>query len=100
MIFGIRTLKKLILQSFDPIILHFNSNDLYPLTELEYLEIDACSFATFLNVLEHIDSNIQHLRIRLIYESHHNGTVINSTIINEWLSNHQVPSKSLLGSIQ
>lgn len=94
MIFEIRSLKKLILHSFDPIILQLISNDLHPLTELEYLEIDGCSIATFLNVLKHIGSNIQQLRIRLLYESHHNGTVINPTIINDWLSNHQVSSKS------
>lgn len=94
MIFEIRTLKKLILHSFDPIILQLNSNDIHPFTELEYLEIDACSMATFLTVLQYIGSNIQHLKIRLTYENYHHGTVINPTIINDWLFNHQVSSKS------
>jgi hypothetical protein len=89
-IFKIRSLKHLLLYSTDPIILHFDSNRILPFTKLEYIEIDDCSTAQFLEWLKYIGSNVKQMKIRLLYDRHES---ISPTIIDEWLSNHQVSGK-------
>ena len=92
-IFQIRTLKQLSLYSYEQIILQFDPSRISPLNALEYFEIDACSIATLLEALQYIGSNLKHLKIRLTYENHSPGTIINPTIIDQWLSEHQISGK-------
>ncbi len=89
-IFKIRSLKHLLLYSTDPIIFHFDSNRILPFTKLEYIEIDDCSTVQFLEWLKYIGSNIKQMKIRLLYDRQES---ISPTIIDEWLSNHQVSGK-------
>ncbi len=92
-IFKIRQLKRLILYSSDLIILDFNKNSIHPLTELEYLEVDACSTTNFFELLKYIGTNVKRMKIRIPYHRQQNSTSIDPSIIDQLLSNHSIPGR-------
>jgi hypothetical protein len=92
-IFKIRHLKRLILYSTDPIILDFNNNSIYPLTELEYLEVDGCSTANFFELLKYIGTNVKRMKLFIFYDRQQNLASVDPIIIDQLLSNHSIPGR-------
>ncbi len=94
-IFQIRTLKRLILHSTDPIIFHFDNITLHPLTDLEYLEIDDCCLIEFFELLKYVGPNVKRIKVRIHYHSQQSMSPMDPIIIDQLLSNHQIPGKKL-----
>ena len=92
-IFQIRSLKRLILNSINPITLQFDDQSIHPLTELEYLEIGVCPISTLLESLRYVGSKIKHLRIRLRYETRQNEIFNESMMDDHWMSLYTVLGK-------
>lgn len=92
-IFKIKSLQRLILHSFDPILLHFNKNNISPLTQLEYLSIDACYVTDLLELLKYVGPSLKKMNISLRYQHQENPPLIDPLIINQFLSNNNMPSK-------
>lgn len=92
-IFKIRSLKRLILYSTDPIIFHFDNNSIDPFNELEYLDIDGCCMAELLQLLKYVGPNLARMKIGVNYVIQDHLAFIDPMIINEMLANHRIPSK-------
>ncbi|CAF1277323.1 unnamed protein product, partial [Didymodactylos carnosus] len=93
-IFTIRSLKRLILYSFDPILLHFNNNAVSPLT-LEYLELDSCYMTDFLELLKCVGPNVKQMKISILYKRDQDPESIDPKIIDNLLcddgKHHKIP---------
>ncbi|CAF1450055.1 unnamed protein product [Rotaria sordida] len=84
-LFSIRSLKRLILYSFDPILLHFTDNTICPWTKLEYLELNGCYMTDFLKLLKYVGSNVKRMVISIFYKRREDPASIDPTIIDNLL---------------
>ncbi len=92
-IFKIRSLKRLIFYSVDPIIFHFDDNLIQPLTELEYLEVDGCYLMEFLELLKYVGPNVKRMKINIHYHRQQTSTLIDPMQIDQLLLNDRIPGK-------
>ncbi|CAF3144304.1 unnamed protein product [Rotaria sp. Silwood2] len=84
-LFSIRSLKRLILYSLDPILFHFNDNTIHPWTELEYLKLNSCYMANFLELVKYVGKNVQRMAISIVSKHHEDPTSIDQKIIDNLL---------------
>ncbi|CAF4102566.1 unnamed protein product [Rotaria sp. Silwood2] len=98
-LFSIRSLKRLILHSFDPILLHFTDNAICPWTKLEYLELNSCYMTNFLELLKYVGPNVKRMVISILYKRPEDPASIDPTIIDNLLcgdrGHPQIPSSAV-----
>ncbi|CAF3473607.1 unnamed protein product [Rotaria socialis] len=85
-LFSIRSLKCLILYSFDPIVLDFTDITICAWTKLEYLELHSCYMTSFLELIKYIGPNVKRMKIHINYKRRENPASIDEQIINNLLS--------------
>ncbi|CAF4522938.1 unnamed protein product [Rotaria sp. Silwood1] len=84
-LFSIRSLKRLILHSFDPILLHLTDNAICSWTKLEYLELNSCYMIHFLELLKYIGPNVKRMAITILYKRREDPASIDPAIIDNLL---------------
>lgn len=96
-LFSIRSLKRLIIYSFEPVMFHFSNDTIRPWTNLEYLQLNSCYMTDFLELIKYVGPNLKSLFINILYKRPEDPTTIDEQLINNLLSGDegkfQIPGK-------